>query len=253
MFPVLQIGSLAIQTSGLILLAGVWIGLSQAEKAARFVGIDPNQVYNLFFAALLSGVVVGRLAFAARFPEVFHGNILSLFTISTSMFDLTSAVFAGAVGALIYGQRARIAFWPALDALTALLACFGVALGLSHLASGAAFGIPTQVPWGLHLWGEVRQPVQVYEILFAVAVLAATLWVLYRTGHPSGAAFLVFAALSAAARIFLEAFRGDSQRIFGSLRTAQVIAWVILAVALLLLGQRLKRESPSTPVDSEEA
>jgi prolipoprotein diacylglyceryltransferase len=48
----------------------------------------------------------------------------------------------------------------------------------------------------------------------------------------SGADFLLFTALTAASRLFLEAFRGDSTLMFGGLRAGQIIAWIMLAIAL---------------------
>jgi prolipoprotein diacylglyceryltransferase len=53
-----------------------------------------------------------------------------------------------------------------------------------------------------------------------------------KTDPPPGITFLTFAALTAASRLFLEAFRGDSTLIFGGLRVAQVVAWIVLALAL---------------------
>jgi prolipoprotein diacylglyceryltransferase len=64
----------------------------------------------------------------------------------------------------------------------------------------------------------------------------------HRTESPSGIACLTFIALTAAARVFLEAFRGDSTLIFGGLRLEQVLAWIVLAVALLT-GETIKNMS----------
>ena len=149
------------------------------------------------------------------------------------MLDPWGGIAIGLIAALIYGQRKQIAFWPFLDAVTPGLAFLGVALGFSHLASGSAFGMPTNLPWGIELWGAVRQPTQVYEILAASAILIAV-WPGSRitTGQPSGGAFLIFLASTAGARLFLEAFHGDSVVLVGGLRVAQIIAWVILAISL---------------------
>jgi prolipoprotein diacylglyceryltransferase len=49
---------------------------------------------------------------------------------------------------------------------------------------------------------------------------------------PPGSSFLPFAALTAGTRLFIEAFRGDSTLILGGIRLAQVIAWIVLAIAL---------------------
>jgi prolipoprotein diacylglyceryltransferase len=45
MFPVLQIGPLALPVPGLTMLAGVWIGLWLVEKEAARLQLDPEAVY----------------------------------------------------------------------------------------------------------------------------------------------------------------------------------------------------------------
>ena len=100
----------------------------------------------------------------------------------------------------------------------------------------AAFGAPAELPWSVVLWEQARHPSQVYEILAALAVLG--LWRLARDRRPfDGLGFLLVAALSAAARVFLEAFRGDSASILGGLRAAQVGGLLVLALCLWMLGR----------------
>jgi prolipoprotein diacylglyceryltransferase len=67
--------------------------------------------------------------------------------------------------------------------------------------------------------------------LLAALLIFGLIWFRKSSSQP-GLDFLFFAALTAGARIFLEAFRGDSTLIFGDLRLAQVIAWIVLAIAL---------------------
>ena len=62
MFPVLQIGPLALPVPGLALLIGVWIGLWLAEIEAARLGIGPETVYNLAFIGLVAGLLGARLA-----------------------------------------------------------------------------------------------------------------------------------------------------------------------------------------------
>jgi prolipoprotein diacylglyceryltransferase len=58
-----------------------------------------------------------------------------------------------------------------------------------------------------------------------------------KSESPPGILFLNFSALTAGARLFLEAFRGDSALMFGGLRLAQVIAWIVLALVLIIHEQ----------------
>jgi len=233
MLPVLQLGPLAIQTPGLILLLGLWLGLTLVERYASRHGVPAERLYNLALTALVAGLLGARLAYALRYFSAFAASPFSLFSLNPGLLDLPAGIGLGLIAAWVYGQRKGLALWPTLDALTPGLALFGVALGLSHLASGAAFGSPTALPWGIELWGARRHPAQVYETLLAALVLWAV-WPgkgLLCAPRP-GARFLLFTACSAGARLFLEAFRGDSLLIAGGFRAAQVGAWVVLALSL---------------------
>ncbi len=233
MLPTLQLGPLAIPVSPMIILIGLWFGLSLAERNASRYNVNANYLYNLVFIGLIAGVLGARLAYILRYPAIFAGNPISAISTNPDLLDPWGGIAAGSIAALIYGQRKKIAFWPLMDAITPGLALLGVAFGFSHLASGSAFGMPTDQPWGIQLWGAVRQPSQVYEILAALVI-----FLLVRPGsqitakQPDGGSFLFFTAATAGARLFLEAFRGDSAILLSGIRVAQVIAWAILALSL---------------------
>lgn len=246
MLPVINIGPLALPAPALLVLLGFWLGLELAEKQAPLFGVEPARVYHLVLAALLAGLVGARLAYAAQAPAAFLENPLNLLSPRPELLDGAGGLAAALLGGLAYLWRKHIPLWPALDALTGLLAVLGVALGLSHLASGAAFGAPAQVPWAIELWGAKRHPSQVYETLAALLAAAIT-WPSQPAARVSlqpgraGLRFWAFIALSAAARIFLEAFRGDSLLLAGSLRLAQLIAWAVLALSLWQIGRRINK------------
>jgi prolipoprotein diacylglyceryltransferase len=120
-----------------------------------------------------------------------------------------------------------------------LFAALAVGLSLSHLAAGSAFGRPTDLPWGLELWNEIRHPTQIYEFVSALLIFGI-IW-LQKMDRPAGSTFLAFAALTAAARLFLEAFRGDSTLVLGGLRLAQILAWAVLAI-VLFASESIRRE-----------
>jgi phosphatidylglycerol:prolipoprotein diacylglycerol transferase len=120
-----------------------------------------------------------------------------------------------------------------------LFATLAIGLSLSHLAAGTAFGSPTDLPWGIELWNAARHPTQMYELLASVLVFGF-IW-FRRTDPPIRSDFLLFTVLTAGARLFLEAFRGDSTLIFGGLRTAQLVAWIVLAAALFA-SESIRRE-----------
>lgn len=252
MLPVLNIGPLAIQTPGLVILIGLWLGLSLAEKYAGRRGVTPALLYNLVFVGLVAGVIGARLSYLARYPEAFASSPLNLLSLNPGLLDPGGGLAVGAIAGLIYAQRKNMEFWQTLDALTPLLMVMTIALGVSHLASGAAFGAATEAPWAVELWGARRHPSQVYEILAASTVLLVLWPGRWSEKAPAGRYFLLFVALNAASRLFLEAFRGDSVLLAGGWRIAQAAAWLVLAGSLwglhrLRSSAKTGDEIPSSP------
>jgi prolipoprotein diacylglyceryltransferase len=246
MLPVLNIGPLALQTPGLVMLIGLWLGLSLAEKFSAKRGVSPNLLYNLAFVTLVAGVIGARLAYILRYPEAFANSPLSLISLNPGLLDPVGGLAVGLISGAIYAQRKKMALLPTLDALTPLLAVMAIALGLSHLASGAAFGATTQVPWGIELWGAKRHPTQIYEVMAAVAILLILWPGKWGEQEPAGRYFLLFVMLSALAQLILQAFRGDSLLLPGGWRTVQIGAWLLLAASLWGLHRiQIKTKTPT--------
>ena len=233
MFPVLQIGPLALPVPGLALLLGVWIGLWLAAKrkeAAR-LKLNPEAVYNLAFIGLAAGLIGARLAYVARYLNAYASDPLSVFSLNPASLAPAEGALIGVVAAVIYGARRQLPLRLTLDVLAPTAAVMGVAVAVAHMASGDAFGAAARLPWSVYLWDEYRHPSQVYELIAALGVLGIG-WRARTRGPFAGFNFLLVVALSAAARIFLEAFRGDSVVMVGGLRAAQVWGLVVLAACL---------------------
>ena len=147
MLPVLQVGPLAIQLPGLLLLAGVWLASSVIEKQAPRLKLSAAILSNMIFLGLVVGLVSARIWYALRYLNVYLENPLSLLALNPITLAPTEGALSGMLAALIYAQRKGLPLWGTLDALAPGLAVFSLALGFSHLASGDAFGAPAELPW----------------------------------------------------------------------------------------------------------
>lgn len=235
MLPVLHIGPLALQTPGLIILVGIWLGITLIEKQAVTYHVAGDVISNLVFLGLIVGVIGARLAYVIHYSSVFQSNPASLISLNLSLFDPVWGIILGIAGASLYGWRKGLSLRGSLDALTGGLAIFAIFFYLAQFASGDGYGSPTSLPWAVELWGAYRHPVQIYEMLAASLIL----WVIWpRPGwfEIPGQRFLVWVALSAGATVFLEAFHGDSV-LWAGFRSVQIIAWVILAISLWAGGK----------------
>jgi phosphatidylglycerol:prolipoprotein diacylglycerol transferase len=224
----------------ILLLAALWIGLALAEKRAERHAVSKDALNNIVYYGLFGYILGGRLLYALANYSVFIQSPLSLFSLNLDLFDPFAALIAALLVGSIYGARQKLTFWPTLDALTPLFAALAIGLSLSHLAAGTAFGSLTNLPWGIELWNATRHPTQLYELIASLLVFGVV-WFRKADSRP-GTIFLTFSTLTAAARLFLEAFRGDSTLIFGGLRLAQIIAWIVLASAFLAT-ELLRREN----------
>ncbi len=226
----------------ILMIAALWIGLALAEKRTEKYNVSKPILNNIVYYSLFGFVLGGRLLYSFANYSAFLQSPLSIFSLNLDLFDPWAGFLIAVLVAFAHGQRQKLSLWPTLDALTPLFAVLEIGSSLAHLAAGTAFGSPTDLPWGIDLWGATRHPTQIYELLASSLILG---WIWFRPADSRlGSLFLTFAALTAVARLFLEAFRGDSTLIFGGLRLAQVIAWIVLAL-VFVIGELILRKEKS--------
>jgi prolipoprotein diacylglyceryltransferase len=214
-----------------LLLAALWLGLIVAERRAERHNISRETLNNLVFYGLVSYLLGGRVLYALENFPAFSQSPLSLFSPNLDLFAPVGAFTSAVLVGLVYGSRQKLPLWDSLDALAPVFAVLTIGLSLSHLAAGTAFGRPTELPWGVELWNARRHPTQIYELIASLLIFG-WLWS-QKKDAVAGCSFLTFAALTAGARLFIEAFRGDRALLPGGFRLAQVIAWLVLAAVLI--------------------
>jgi len=245
MAPYLSIFGFSLQAYPLFVLIAVAAGLWLAARQARWLGLDADHVYNLGFYSLLAMLVGARLAYVIGNWPAYQDAPLSALSPTTTAFAWPEGVVVGAIVALIYWLRYRLPVGLTLDAIAPGLALAMAIERLGAFLGGLNFGEPTALPWGVFMWGEVRHPVQIYEMLALLVILAILLWQQerrsvdkLRTKPFDGYIFVLFIALYAASRLFLEAFRADAPLISGGLRGIQLVALAVLLVAVWYLYRR---------------
>jgi phosphatidylglycerol---prolipoprotein diacylglyceryl transferase len=252
MFPTLQLGPLALQTPGLILLAGLWLGLWLANKFKVHPELPPAALDNATLLAILAGLLGARLTFVLANLQAFLADPWSIFSLSPALLDLWGGLTFALVAVLVTLQLQKISALAFADAAVPLLGVLNIALPFSNLASGRGFGSPTNVPWSIELWGATRHPSQLYEMLAGLLILLI-IHRLSRTmpSRPTGSLFYTFLALSSLSRLFLEAFRGDSVLLGDTIRLVQVAAWLALGMALYGLYRLPSQEETTTTLEAD--
>jgi phosphatidylglycerol---prolipoprotein diacylglyceryl transferase len=242
MFPIINIGPVAIQASGLILLLSLFIGTWLAGKFALSLGTHAEGIENSILFGLIAGIVGARIGFFLVNPAILRNDPLSIISLSPSMLDASFGLLVGTLTAVILGQKKNLPLWPTLDTLTPLFLLLFIGLHLANYANGNAYGIPTDLPWGIDLWNAVRHPVQLYAIILASGLLGGLLFhtrMLKSTGFQrSGVLFLVTLAGLALITLVIQAFIAE-KTLFGSIDIVQIFAFMLLLASLGLIYSRV--------------
>ena len=244
MFPTLSIGPISLPFPPLILVVGLWLGISIAEKKSKLYDIDPALIDKLLGATLVSGLIGARLSFIFRNIQAFKGNILSMVSINPNLLDSTGGLFVAiAVGFFII-SNSKINPWKILDLLSLFFIILLISVGLSNFAAGDGFGTSTTLPWGIKLWGENRHPVQLYYVLADIIVLAVVLKYFASKLSTPGNIFTLFSILTTSAYLFLSGFQETQTYIIYGLHQNKITLWLLLLISLSLSLIRYSSVAP---------
>lgn len=231
------------------LLAVLWLVPGRDDNAPG--GLDRPQAWDLFIVMVVSAIFGGKLGHV-----VFEapGHVGSNGQRIESVWELLADdpwhwLRLGEPGYVWYGgmllclvvavvyfrRRPHLNAWLFADAFAPAV-MIGAAIGRTGcFFAGCCYGVPTDLPWGVHfphLDGPVH-PTQVYDASVAVLLGSFLLW---RFGRRlfDGENIALLLGIYPVCRGLTEAFRGDPERgAFGPMSTSQ---WISVPLFLIGLG-----------------
>ncbi|MFC2072838.1 prolipoprotein diacylglyceryl transferase [Chloroflexota bacterium] len=228
----------------LIVLWLVW----QVRKGAR---VSYDTVFTAAIVGVPSGIVFSRLLhvidlweYYSQYPgQIIGGSGLSAY----------GGILGAALGVCVYSKFSKLQFGYFAD-LVAPAIILAQAVGrVGCTINGCCYGTACYLPWGIiytHraslayadslalLPGMGLHPTQVYEIIFCLIGFGILLTLRGRL-KPDGSLFLVYLSLYSLWRLGTDFLRDGTPFLLG-LHQAQVIAIIVLAVAIPLLALRTR-------------
>ncbi|MCK5552756.1 MAG: prolipoprotein diacylglyceryl transferase [Deltaproteobacteria bacterium] len=241
---IFQIGPLSIRWYGVLIMAGVILGLVLAGREAKRQAVNIELIYDLFFYMLVSAVVGARLYYVIFSWDLYRNNLKEIFAFWHGGLAIHGAVVGGVVSALIYTRLKGLSFWSVADIYAPSL-ILGQAIGRwGNYFNQEAFGRPTNLPWAIFI-DEARRPLQyvqqthfhptfLYESLWNFCAFLLLLWLRRRRGIVTGDVFLVYLMLYSLGRFWIEALRTDSL-MFADFRVAQIVSLLLIVFASITL------------------
>ncbi len=238
MFPIIDIGPLALQAPGFILILSLFIGLWLTGIFSKNIGTNGERIENSLIIALIAGLVAARLGFILQNLSIFIENPTSVFSLTPSLLDPGFGVFVGIITAIIYAQKKHLPLWPSLDTLTPIIIMLFAGLHLAAYAKGDNYGLPTNLPWGIELWNETRHPVQIYSLLFSLLTLIGVF--IYtkrfrRTGFShSGILISLSTAILGFITVLTRAFIAE-KNLLGNFDLGQIIGFMVMLLSISII------------------
>jgi phosphatidylglycerol:prolipoprotein diacylglycerol transferase len=235
-------GGLAIAAFGVLVVAGVAVGILFAQSRARTLGIPEGEINAAMAWAVVAGFLGSHVAVLLTEPAAAGGGPWRLVEFWNGM-----SAFGGFLGALlglaVHFGRQRRSWRVEADILVQALVLgwvfgrLGCTLVHDHIGRHSSFPLAIRFPDG------PRHDLGLYEFLYTAGVLLPAVFLLNRHRRAPGTTICVIALLYAPARFFADFLRntdlpGADARYLG-LTPAQY-GCIALAAVGLAVGARLR-------------
>jgi phosphatidylglycerol:prolipoprotein diacylglycerol transferase len=250
----LSLGPLAVRWFGLLALVGLGVAIWLSLRELRRQRLSRKLALDALAWGLPAGLLTAWLVHVVGFWDYYLTNAGELWQLNVDALSLWGGLVGGClVGAARLrrdpGRRRRI-----LDAIVPY-AALGIALGrFGEFLDGQGQGVVSAAPWATSYtnplaatpdFGVARQPAQLYDALFALALFA--LLKLLPAAVPAGTRMATFLVLYGLERVVLGQVRLDPAFLFG-VQIEQLLALGCVVVGLVyglrpvVHGFRARRE-----------
>lgn len=239
------IGPLTVHVYALCILAGIGVALWWATRRWRARGGDGDQLFDVVFVAVVTGIIGARLYHVISSPDAYFGpggDPVAALYIWNGGLGIWGAVAGGALGAWFMARRKHLPFAVLADTIAPTLLVAQAIGRLGNWFNQELYGGPTTLPWGLDITCVTNgspiggctpgtyHPTFLYELLWNLAgcLLLVALERRFRLG--GGRVFWAYVVIYTTGRLWIEMMRTDPAEIVLGLR---INVWVSLGAILL--------------------
>lgn len=262
-FPDLQtfldIGPISIKWYAVLILMGAYLAYYLSYRNLKKLGYKSDLTDDLFFGALLSGVIGARLWFVLFFDLNYYiTRPLEILMTWQGGLAIQGGLFGGVLFGLWFVKRHKIDFMRVADAIVPNI-LVAQAIGrwgnfLNQEAYGRVVqesfysGWPQLIKDQMFIAGQFREPTFLYESVLNIVGFLLIVLVLKKFSKPKrGDMVYAYLMWYGVTRFFIEGLRADSLMFMG-LRSAQLVSIAFIVVGVLgtlgLFRKLIKREKP---------
>ncbi|MFQ6122358.1 MAG: prolipoprotein diacylglyceryl transferase [Dehalococcoidales bacterium] len=248
------IGSIEVRWYGIfVALAIAVVVLWTIKEVRRGAKLSYDTVFTAALVGIPSGVIFSRLLHVIDGWDYYSQNPGQI--IGGGGLTAYGAVLGAALGIWVYSKFGKFQFGYLADVVAPGIILAQAVGRIGCTINGCCFGIETPLPWGIIYThpnalcplGVATHPTTVYEIIWNLMVFGMLLKLRGRL-QPDGSLFLVYLSLYSVYRLGTDFLRAGTPFLFG-LHQAQVIAIIVLAIAIPLLVLRTRWARVENPAE----
>lgn len=235
---ILTIGPLTVHGYGLMIAIGILCALAAGVHHAKYKGLSPDEVYNLTFMCVISGMASAKILYCIVEWKSFINNPIG--TLGSDGFVVYGGIIGGTLVAGLYTKLRKISFWKYFDLV---LPSVAIAQGFGRIGcflAGCCYGRETDSFIGVTFSHSDYAPngVPLYPTqLFSSAgcfIMAGLLFLYAKKERPDGRCGALYLIMYSIGRSVIEMFRNDHRGTVGILSTSQFISIFILILGIAL-------------------
>lgn len=239
------IGPVEVRWYGIMVaLAVLTVVLWVLREVRRGAKLSYDTVFTAAVVAIPSAVIFSRLLHVVDRWDYYSQNPGQI--VGASGLTIYGAVLGAALAVWLYSKVSRFRFSYFADVIAPGIILSQAVGRVGCILNGCCYGLETHLPWGIVYShpaslcpiGVVVHPTQLYEIIFNLLVFGLLLKLRGRL-KPDGSLFLLYLSVYSLWRFGSSFLREGSPFLFG-LQQAQVIALIVLAIAIPILACRAR-------------
>jgi prolipoprotein diacylglyceryl transferase len=243
---------------GILISAGVLIGIFLAMHHAKIFGMDQDSIVDMALLAIPMAIIGARLYYVIFEWDQYKGHPLDIFNIRKGGLAIYGGVLGGVLGGYLFSRWKKIDFWNLTD-ICAPSIILGQAIGRwGNYINQEAYGVVVNNPqWQ---WFPVAVFIQADQQWHMATFFYESFWNLivffilmgYRRHRKrTGEVFLLYLILYSLGRIFIEGLRTDSLYL-DNVRISQLLGILLVVLGIVLFVYR-RKHPPVANVSMENA
>ncbi|TVX81922.1 prolipoprotein diacylglyceryl transferase [Peribacillus simplex] len=248
----IDLGPIQVHWYGLIIGFGVLLGLIIALRESERRGLDKEIFTDMILFAVPIAIISARIYYVIFQWEYYSQNPGDIIKIWNGGIAIHGALIGSVLTAIVFAKVKKVSFWKLAD-IAAPSLLLGQAIGrwgnfMNQEAHGGEITrsflenmhLPEFIINQMYINGAYYHPTFLYESIWNI-VGVIILLSLRKVNLRRGELFLTYVLWYSIGRFYIEGLRTDSLMLTESLRIAQVISIVLVAVAIALMVYRRVR------------